>query len=79
MLWAPNVAFGPYVDSVRGGYSRYWPGADTVDISGESFQAYFFFSRAHSQTDAVSVMTGLSFYHFGGLSGVFSPRDIWGV
>jgi len=37
MLWAPNVAFGPYVDSIRGGYSRYWPGADTVDISGLSF------------------------------------------
>ncbi|KAH9454826.1 hypothetical protein Pst134EB_014886 [Puccinia striiformis f. sp. tritici] len=37
MLWAPNVAFGTYEDSIRGGYSRYWPGADTVDISGLSF------------------------------------------
>ncbi|PLW45216.1 hypothetical protein PCASD_04001 [Puccinia coronata f. sp. avenae] len=37
MLWAPNVGFGPYVDSIRGGYSRYWPGADSVDISGLSF------------------------------------------
>ncbi|EFP91475.2 hypothetical protein PGT21_035337 [Puccinia graminis f. sp. tritici] len=37
MLWAPNVAFGSYEDSIRGGYSRYWPGADTVDISGLSF------------------------------------------
>ncbi|OAV91823.1 hypothetical protein PTTG_07558 [Puccinia triticina 1-1 BBBD Race 1] len=37
MLWAPNVAFGSYNDSIRGGYSRYWPGADTVDISGLSF------------------------------------------
>ncbi|MBW0470518.1 hypothetical protein O181_010233 [Austropuccinia psidii MF-1] len=34
MLWAPNSAFGESLDSVRGGYTKYWPGVDTVDISG---------------------------------------------
>ncbi|MBW0520123.1 hypothetical protein O181_059838 [Austropuccinia psidii MF-1] len=45
MLWAPNSAFGESLDSVRGGYTKYWPGADTVDISGLSFYHYGGFER----------------------------------
>lgn len=34
MLWAPNSIFSD-IDDVRGGYSKYWPGKEFVDIVGK--------------------------------------------
>lgn len=45
MLWAPNSLFGDSVDSTRGGYTSYWPGPETVDITGISFYHYGGFER----------------------------------
>lgn len=37
MMWAPNARFGDSTDSVRGGYTPYWPGREFVDIAGLSY------------------------------------------
>lgn len=34
MLWSPNSFFGNTIDDVHGGYTKYWPGANYVDIVG---------------------------------------------
>lgn len=37
MLWSPNAIFGDSIDSLKGGYTKYWPGSKYVDIAGLSF------------------------------------------
>lgn len=37
MVWSPNAMFGDGIDKKRGGYTPYWPRADTVDIAAISF------------------------------------------
>uniref|UniRef100_A0A0S1MJB9 GH26 domain-containing protein n=1 Tax=Phakopsora pachyrhizi TaxID=170000 RepID=A0A0S1MJB9_PHAPC len=37
MMWAPNARFGKSVNSVKGGYSPYWPGSQYVDIAALSY------------------------------------------
>ncbi|KAI7955317.1 hypothetical protein MJO28_005717 [Puccinia striiformis f. sp. tritici] len=40
MLWAPNSGFGKGNDALLGGYARYWPGDEWVDMIGLSFYHY---------------------------------------
>lgn len=43
MLWAPNSGFGNDQDALLGGYTKYWPGGEWVDMIGEFFPPLFRF------------------------------------
>ncbi|PLW12059.1 hypothetical protein PCANC_17652 [Puccinia coronata f. sp. avenae] len=47
MLWAPNSGFGKDHDALLGGYTKYWPGGELVDMIGLSFYHYGGHERAN--------------------------------
>ncbi|WAQ84961.1 hypothetical protein PtA15_5A534 [Puccinia triticina] len=47
MLWAPNSGFGKDQDALLGGYTKYWPGGEWVDMIGLSFYHYGGHERAN--------------------------------
>lgn len=47
MLWAPNSGFGDTPDALLGGYTKYWPGGELVDMIGLSFYHYGGHERAN--------------------------------
>ncbi|KAH9813266.1 glycoside hydrolase superfamily [Melampsora americana] len=48
MMWAPNARYGDSIDSIRGGYTPYWPGTDFVDIAALSFYHFGGSSRRNT-------------------------------
>lgn len=54
MLWAPNEMYANdySVDNIYGGYTPYWPGAESVDIVGLSFYHYGTQARLNNMPNA---------------------------
>ncbi|MBW0470938.1 hypothetical protein O181_010653 [Austropuccinia psidii MF-1] len=74
MMWSPNVRFGASVDSIKGGYTPYWPGSDYVDIAGLSYYHFGGRERNNILPEATAAINNISeFANLYGLKGEGKP------